>query len=86
MKDIDFVALDYDGQDILEYPYSLEAYDYNKPCGGCRVRNKNDLKNICNLIKKLNGIIIFHLILLQKKNIIRNYLKLNKKYMNIFFQ
>jgi len=52
MKDIDFITLDYDNQDILEgpysmeYPYSLEAYDGNKPCGGCRVKNKDDLKEM----------------------------------------
>ena len=57
MKDIDFITLDCDNQDILEeYPYSLEAYDYNKPCGGCRVRNKNDLKEMYVRWKESYGI------------------------------
>lgn len=56
MKDIDFIPLNYDEQDILEYPYSLEAYDYGKPCGGCRVRNKNDLKEMYVRWKESYGI------------------------------
>jgi len=56
MKDIDFITLDDHSQDISEYPYSLEAYDYNKSCGGCRVRNKDDLKEMYVRWKESYGI------------------------------
>ena len=56
MKDIDFITLDDHLQDISEYPYSLEAYDYGKPCGGCRVRNKDDLKEMYVRWKESYGI------------------------------
>ena len=42
-QEIDWVSLDVTSP---EYPYSLEAFDENKPCGGCRTKTKDDLKEM----------------------------------------
>lgn len=32
-----------------EYPYSLEAFDEGKSCGGCRTKTKDDLREMHRL-------------------------------------
>lgn len=51
-KEIDFITLE---ENNPEYPFSMEAYEYNKPSGGCRTRNKNDLKAMYQLWKETYG-------------------------------
>ena len=53
-KQIDFITLD---EIDPAYPYSMEAYEYEKPSGGCRTRNKNDLQAMYQLWKEVYGTI-----------------------------
>lgn len=49
-RQIDFIML---SENSPEYVYSLEAYDdRNRPCGGCRTKNKDDLRAMNNLWKE----------------------------------
>ena len=54
MKTIDFITLE---ETDPAYPYSMEAYEYEKPSGGCRTRNKNDLQAMYQLWKETYGTI-----------------------------
>ena len=51
-KEIDFITLE---ENNPEYSFSMEAYEYGKPSGGCRTRNKNDLKAMYQLWKETYG-------------------------------
>lgn len=53
-KIIDFITLE---ENDPAYPYSMEAYEYEKPSGGCRTRNKEDLKAMYQLWKEIYGTI-----------------------------
>ena len=58
-KQIDYIPLwlASSDQDILAYPYSLEAYDHGKPSGGCRTKNKEDLRSMYQIWKETYGTI-----------------------------
>lgn len=63
-KRIDFIML---SETNPEYIYSLETYDdRNHSCGGCRTKNKEDLKAMNNLWKELYGLL--NLRYIYKKN------------------
>lgn len=52
-KEIDFITLD---KDNPVYMYSLEAIDdRNRECGGCRTRNKEDLRLMYQIWKETYG-------------------------------
>ena len=57
MKSIDFLTLEESPEGNPEYPYSLEAWEYDRPSGGCRCKSKDDLKAMYQLWKETYGTI-----------------------------
>ena len=54
-KEIDFLTFDESPEVNSNYPYSLEAWEYEKPSGGCRCKNKEDLRAMYTLWKEIYG-------------------------------
>ena len=53
-KAIDFIYLE---DNNPNYPFSMEAYEYGKPSGGCRTKTKEDLRAMYELWKETYGMI-----------------------------
>ena len=51
-KTIDFIFL---SENEPGYDYTMEVFDEGKPTGGCRTKNKDDLKAMYNLWKETYG-------------------------------
>lgn len=68
MKEIDFIPIwmPMTEDEIIKYPYIMEVYEYGKPSGGCRTKNKDDLKAMYQKWKDTYG--IFNLKYIFKKN------------------
>lgn len=54
-KEIDFLTLEESPEVNQNYPYSLEAWEYEKPSGGCRCKSKEDLRTMYTLWKEVYG-------------------------------
>ena len=53
-KTIDFITIE---EGDPSYPFSLEAWEYDKPSGGCRTKTKEDLRAMYELWKETYGTI-----------------------------